>query len=44
MTLIRKIRAAFQTQIEEKQAGYDEFYLNIFIRYIYETKCPQRRL
>jgi hypothetical protein len=39
MTLVRKIRLEFQTQLDEKQVGYDEFYLNIFLRYIYETKC-----
>jgi hypothetical protein len=39
MILVRKIRAEFQTQIDKKQTGYDEFYMNIFIRYVYETKC-----
>jgi hypothetical protein len=39
LELVRKIRKEFQTKLDEKQTGYDEFYLNTFIRYIYELKC-----
>jgi hypothetical protein len=38
IALVREMRREFQTQLDEGQTGYDELYLNIFLRYIYEKK------
>jgi hypothetical protein len=39
LELVKMIQKEFQTKLDGKQTGYDEFYLNTFIRYIYEVKC-----